>query len=77
MEYRKYRKAKNAVEMTYFDEAIERVIAGLQKKSRVMNPKEKKTVELTASRSNRIRRRRKETSAKQRAFGLSLRMLAE
>jgi len=30
--------------MTDFDEAIERVIAGLQKKSRVMNPKEKKTV---------------------------------
>ena len=50
-----YRKAKNAVEMTDFDDAIERVIAGLQKKSRVMNPKEKKTVELTASRSNRIR----------------------
>lgn len=45
MEYRKYRKAKNAVEMTDFDEATERV----------MNPKEKKTVELTASRSNRIR----------------------
>jgi cell division protease FtsH len=30
--------------MTDFDEAIERVIAGLQKKSRVMSPKEKKTV---------------------------------
>ena len=27
-----------------FDEAIERVVAGLQKKSRVMNPREKKTV---------------------------------
>jgi cell division protease FtsH len=38
------RAGKNAVEMTDFDEAIERVVAGLQKKSRVMNPKEKKTV---------------------------------
>src|SRR4029079_17957217 len=33
-----------AVESSDFDEAIERVIAGLQKKSRVMNPREKKTV---------------------------------
>jgi cell division protease FtsH len=38
------RQGKNAVETTDFDEAIERVIAGLQKKSRVMNPREKKTV---------------------------------
>jgi cell division protease FtsH len=30
--------------MADFDEAIERVIAGLQKKSRVMNPREKKTI---------------------------------
>jgi cell division protease FtsH len=38
------RQGKDAVEMSDFDEAIERVIAGLQKKSRVMNPREKKTV---------------------------------
>src|SRR5574337_1277423 len=38
------RQGKEAVEMTDFDEAIERVIAGLQKKSRVMSPQEKKTV---------------------------------
>ena len=38
------RQGKDAVEMVDFDEAIERVIAGLQKKSRVMNPREKKTV---------------------------------
>jgi cell division protease FtsH len=38
------RHGKDAVEMADFDEAIERVVAGLQKKSRVMNPKEKKTV---------------------------------
>jgi cell division protease FtsH len=38
------RQGKDSVEMTDFDEAIERVIAGLQKKSRVMSPKEKKTV---------------------------------
>ena len=38
------REGKKAVEMADFDEAIERVVAGLQKKSRVMNPKEKKTV---------------------------------
>ncbi len=38
------REGKDGVEMTEFDEAIERVVAGLQKKSRVMNPKEKKTV---------------------------------
>ncbi len=38
------RRAKDAVEMAEFDEAIERVVAGLQKKSRVMRPQEKKTV---------------------------------
>ena len=38
------RQGKEAVEMTDFDEAIERVVAGLQKKSRVMSPKEKKIV---------------------------------
>jgi cell division protease FtsH len=38
------RQGKQSVETSDFDEAIERVIAGLQKKSRVMNPREKKTV---------------------------------
>ncbi len=38
------RQGKDSVEMNDFDEAIERGIAGLQKKSRVMNPREKKTV---------------------------------
>jgi cell division protease FtsH len=38
------RQEKDAVETEDFDEAIERVIAGLQKKSRVMNPRENKTV---------------------------------
>ena len=38
------RQSKDAVETADFDEAIERVVAGLQKKSRVMNPKEKKTI---------------------------------
>jgi cell division protease FtsH len=38
------RQGKDAVATSDFDEAIERVIAGLQKKSRVMNPREKKTV---------------------------------
>jgi cell division protease FtsH len=38
------RQGKAAVEMTDLDEAIERVVAGLQKKSRVMRPQEKKTV---------------------------------
>jgi cell division protease FtsH len=38
------RQGKDAVETSDFDEAIERVIAGLQKKSRVMHPHEKKTV---------------------------------
>jgi cell division protease FtsH len=38
------REGKEAVEMADFDEAIARVVAGLQKKSRVMRPKEKQTV---------------------------------
>jgi cell division protease FtsH len=38
------RQGKEAVEASDFDEAIERVVAGLQKKNRVMNPREKKTV---------------------------------
>ena len=38
------RQGKEAVEMIDFDEAIDRVVAGLQKKTRVMSPKEKKTV---------------------------------
>jgi len=38
------RNSKPAVEMIDFDQAIERVVAGLEKKSRVMNPKEKQTV---------------------------------
>ncbi|MFI4867895.1 MAG: ATP-dependent zinc metalloprotease FtsH [Steroidobacterales bacterium] len=38
------RSSKPAVEMSDFDQAIERVIAGLEKKSRVMIPKEKETV---------------------------------
>ena len=38
------RQGKDSVEASDFDEAIERVVAGLQKKSRVMSPKEKQTV---------------------------------
>jgi cell division protease FtsH len=38
------RQDKEFIEMTEFDEAIERVVAGLQKKSHVINPKEKKIV---------------------------------
>ncbi|MDE2261629.1 MAG: AAA family ATPase, partial [Gammaproteobacteria bacterium] len=38
------RTDKAAVEMQDFDEAIDRVIAGLEKRNRVMNPKEKETV---------------------------------
>jgi cell division protease FtsH len=38
------RHGKDSVDMADFDEAIERVVAGLQKKSHVMNPKEKRTV---------------------------------
>ena len=35
---------KQSIDMADFDEAIERVVAGLQKKSHVINPKEKKIV---------------------------------
>jgi cell division protease FtsH len=38
------RNNKEMVEMVDFDEAIDRVVAGLQKKNRVMNPKEKEIV---------------------------------
>ena len=38
------RKNKEAVEMDDFEEAIDRVVAGLEKRNRVMNPKEKKIV---------------------------------
>jgi cell division protease FtsH len=38
------RNDKETVELVDFDEAIDRVVAGLQKKNRVMNPKEKEIV---------------------------------
>ena len=38
------RNDKEVVDLTDFDEAIDRVVAGLQKKNRVMNPKEKEIV---------------------------------
>ncbi|MEJ2670753.1 MAG: ATP-dependent zinc metalloprotease FtsH [Deltaproteobacteria bacterium] len=38
------RKSKEAVEMEDFEEAIDRVVAGLEKRNRVMNPKEKEIV---------------------------------
>ena len=38
------RKNKETVESVDFDEAIDRVVAGLQKKNRVMNPQEKEIV---------------------------------
>jgi cell division protease FtsH len=38
------RKNKEAVESADFDEAIDRVVAGLQKKNRVMNTQEKKII---------------------------------
>jgi cell division protease FtsH len=38
------RKDKETVELADFDEAIDRVVAGLQKKNRVMNPQEKEIV---------------------------------
>jgi cell division protease FtsH len=38
------RQDKQSIEMEEFDEAIERVVAGLQKKSHVINPKEKRIV---------------------------------
>jgi ATP-dependent Zn protease len=40
------RKGKNAVELADFDAAIDRIVAGLEKKTRVMNLKEKETVEV-------------------------------
>ncbi len=38
------RKNKDAVEMDDFEEAIDRVVAGLEKRNRVMNPREKEIV---------------------------------
>jgi cell division protease FtsH len=38
------REGKDAVDMTDFDEAIDRVVAGLERKSRVINPREKEIV---------------------------------
>jgi cell division protease FtsH len=38
------RQGKDVVEMTDFDEAIDRVVAGLERKSRVINPREKEIV---------------------------------
>jgi cell division protease FtsH len=38
------REEKDAVEMSDFDEAIDRLVAGLERKSRVINPKEKAIV---------------------------------
>jgi cell division protease FtsH len=38
------RRNKDKVEMSDFEEAIERLVAGLEKKTRVMNPAEKETV---------------------------------
>jgi len=38
------RRGKEEVGMKDFDEAIERVVAGLEKRSRVMNPKEKEMI---------------------------------
>ncbi len=38
------RKSKAAVDMSDFDEAIDRAVAGLERKSRVMSPKERETV---------------------------------
>ncbi|TPQ30643.1 ATP-dependent zinc metalloprotease FtsH [Cupriavidus pinatubonensis] len=38
------RKGKDAVDMTDFDEALDRIVGGLEKKNRVMNPQEKETI---------------------------------
>src|SRR4029450_5843905 len=43
------RQDKESIEMAEFDEAIERVVAGLQKKSQVITPKEKRVVRSHAS----------------------------
>jgi cell division protease FtsH len=38
------RRGKEQVEMNDFDQSIDRIVAGLEKKTRVMNPQEKETV---------------------------------
>lgn len=38
------RRGKDKVEMSDFNDAIDRIVAGLEKKTRVMNPREKETV---------------------------------
>ncbi|WP_434032997.1 ATP-dependent zinc metalloprotease FtsH [Cupriavidus sp. a3] len=38
------RKGRDAVDMTDFDEALDRIVGGLEKKNRVMNPQEKETI---------------------------------
>lgn len=38
------RKDKDAVDMVDFDEALDRIVGGLEKKNRVMNPQEKETI---------------------------------
>lgn len=38
------RKGKAAVDTTDFDEALDRIVGGLEKKNRVINPKEKETI---------------------------------
>ena len=38
------KRGKDAVEMIDFEDALDRIVAGLEKKSRVMNPKEKEIV---------------------------------
>jgi len=38
------RKSKNKVEMADFEEAVERIVAGLEKKNRLINPKEREIV---------------------------------
>ena len=38
------REEKDAVDMTDFDEAVDRVVGGIERKSRVINPKEKEIV---------------------------------
>jgi AFG3 family protein len=38
------RDLKNTIELHHFEQAIERVVAGMEKKSNVLQPEEKKTV---------------------------------
>jgi cell division protease FtsH len=38
------RQGKDGVEMVDFEEALDRIVAGLERKNRVMNPKEKQTI---------------------------------